>query len=123
MATITGTANGDMLTGTNQADRISGLGGDDWLSGLGGNDELEGGVGADLLDGADGFDIASYRASSAAVIVRLNAGFGKGGDAEGDGLFGIEGAIGSAHDDFLVGNDDRSVLRGENGNDVLYGLG
>ena len=123
MATITGTANGDTLNGTGQADRISGLGGDDWLSGLGGNDEFEGGAGADLLDGADGFDVASYRTSAAGVIVRLNAGFGKGGDAEGDGLFGIEGAIGSAFDDFLVGNDDRSVLRGENGNDVLYGLG
>ncbi len=123
MAIINGSNAGDTLTGTNQADRISGLGGDDRLSGLGGNDEFEGGAGADLLDGADGFDIASYRASAAGVIVRLNGGFGKGGDAEGDGLFGIEGAIGSAHNDFLVGNDDRSVLRGENGNDVLYGLG
>jgi Ca2+-binding RTX toxin-like protein len=122
MATISGTANGDTLNGTGQADRISGLDGDDWLSGLGGNDELVGGAGADLLDGAGGFDVASYRTSAAGVIVRLNAGFGKGGDAEGDGLFGIEGAIGSAFDDFLVGNDDRSVLRGENGNDVLYGL-
>jgi Ca2+-binding RTX toxin-like protein len=123
MAIINGTAGGDTLTGTNQADRISGLGGDDWLSGLGGDDELDGGAGADLLDGAEGFDTASYRGSASGVIVRLNGGFGKGGDAEGDGLFGIEGAIGSAHDDFLVGTDGRSVLRGENGNDVLYGLG
>ena len=46
------------------------------------------------------------------------------GHAEGDGFFGIEVSIGSAFDDFLVGNDDRSVLQGgENGNDVLYGLG
>jgi len=123
VATINGTAGGDTLTGTGLADRIFGFGGDDWLSGLGGNDELDGGAGADLLDGADGFDTATYRASSAGVIVRLNAGYGKGGDAEGDGLFGIEGAVGSAFDDFLVGTDDRNVLRGGNGKDVLYGLG
>src|SRR5690349_9573398 len=112
MATFTGTANSDTLTGTDQADRFSGLAGDDWLSGRGGNDEFEGGAGADLLDGADGFDTATYRTSSAGVIVRLNAGSGKGGDAEGDGLFGIEGAVGSAFDDFLVGSDVRNVLRG-----------
>ena len=123
MATFTGTANGDTLTGTDLADRFSGLAGDDWLSGRGGNDEFEGGAGADLLDGAGGFDTATYRTSSAGVIVRLNAGYGKGGDAEGDGLFGIEGAVGSAFDDFLVGSDVRNILRGGDGKDVLYGLG
>lgn len=124
MATINGTNASETLNGTNQADRISGLGGADDLSGRDGDDLLDGGDGADFLDGGNGFDTASYRTSATGVIVRLNGGFGKGGDAEGDGLFGIEGAIGSAHDDFLVGKDgERNVLRGGDGVDVLYGLG
>ena len=55
--------------------------------------------------------------------VYLNLGYRQGGDAQGDGLYGIEGVIGSGYADFLVGKDDRNVLRGEGGNDTLVGLG
>ena len=57
------------------------------------------------------------------MLVCLDLGYGLGGDAQGDGLYGIEGVIGSAHGDVLVGKDDRNVLRGEDGNDALFGLG
>jgi Ca2+-binding RTX toxin-like protein len=123
MATITGTDAGETLTGTNQADRISGVGGADWLSGLGGDDELDGGAGADLLDGGAGFNTASYRASAAGVTVRLDLGLGQGGEAAGDVLLGIEGVIGSAHADLLVGTDVRNLLRGGGGGDSLVGAG
>jgi hypothetical protein len=43
------------------------------------------------------------------------------GDAEGDKLFSIEGAMGSAHGDTFRGNSLRNVVRGEGGADHLSG--
>src|SRR5262245_55925365 len=119
MANITGTNAGDTLTGTNSADQIRGLGGADSMSGRDGDDILEGGAGGDLLDGANGFDMASYHGSGVGVYVDLKLGYGALGDAEGDGLYQIEGAIGSAQGDFLGGTDGHNVLRGEGGIDTL----
>src|ERR671911_208982 len=102
MATITGTDASNQLNGTNLADRIFGLGGNDALEGLDGDDLLEGGAGMDDQYGGNGFDLASYRSSGAGVSVRLNLSYGEGGDAQGDGLYDIEGVVGSAHADLLV---------------------
>jgi Ca2+-binding RTX toxin-like protein len=109
-----------------------------------GNNELIGGNGSDVLEGRGGADLlvggtftadfdldfASYESSPAAVTVRL-AGVGSdtqsaiatGGDAQGDTLVGIEGLIGSQHDDTLTGNSLDNVLAGGPGNDVLDGKG
>ena len=123
MAIINGNDASNQLNGTNLADQIFGRGGNDALEGLDGDDLLEGGAGIDDQYGGNGFDYASYRSSGAGVRVYLNLGYGLDGDAQGDGLYDIEGVIGSAHADILFGKDDRNVLRGEGGNDTLFGLG
>ena len=124
MATITGTdASDPELEGSLLADQIFGLGGDDILIGFEGDDELEGGKGADDLFGSSGFDYASYRGSAQAVYVSLGAFDAGGGDATGDRLYGIEGVIGSANGDSLLGDDQRNIIRGESGSDALLGFG
>ena len=79
------------------------------------NDFLVGGPGADTLIGGDGFDFTSYGTSEAGVEVRLYDGTGKGGDAEGDTLEGIEGLAGSEHDDVLAGDQGRNDIFGLGG--------
>ena len=119
------------LRGSNFADILRGKGGGGLPSteafyGGRGDDILEGRFGADVLDGGTGFDFASYESSSAAVNVFIpRPGFASAqfGDAAGDTLFNIEGLIGSAYADTLIGNDDRNELRGNNGADTLSGLG
>jgi Ca2+-binding RTX toxin-like protein len=113
------------LKGTNLADQMYALAGDDELVGFDGDDLLEGGAGADVLWGGYGFDTASYRSSSAGVTVLLSnpSDATSGGDAQGDILHEIEGAIGSSFADLLYGDDQRNVLRGEGGADRLSGFG
>jgi Ca2+-binding RTX toxin-like protein len=130
MAIVTGTSGDDRepneLEGTNLADEIYGLAGNDTLIGFDGDDLLAGGAGADELFGSGGLDLASYRGSPAAVQFLLygdGTGFVAGGDAEGDELFSIEGAIGSSFADRLYGDDQRNVFQGEGGADDLSGAG
>ena len=120
--TFSGSADTDILHGSADADTIDGLGGADTLNGLAGDDTLRGGAGADLLDGGAGEDSASYQDSAVGVLVRLhNARAVRFGDAEGDTLTGIEHLVGSQHNDTLAGDGEDNILRGENGNDTLYG--
>jgi Ca2+-binding RTX toxin-like protein len=111
-------------------DRLFGQAGDDWLSGLGseddlfgndGDDALDGGAGADKLDGGSGRDTATYGASDQGVTVRLWAGDGRGGHAEGDRLTRVEDLSGSLFDDTLVGDDAGNHLSGGAGADALWG--
>ncbi len=102
-------------------DVLSGGDGDDTIRGNGGNDQLVGGAGADRLIGGDGVDTADYSASTAGVIVNLELGIGKGGDAEGDTFSGIENLVGSKFDDVLVGNGSTNVIDGGDGNDTITG--
>jgi Ca2+-binding RTX toxin-like protein len=137
MAIVTGTDGNDRyndpsypgnveLKGTSLADQMYGLAGDDELVGFDGDDLLEGGQGADVLWGGSGLDLASYKSSSpVGVSVSLYGSSGSvyGGDAQGDILHEIEGVIGSAYDDNLMGTyEDNNVLRGGGGADTLYGL-
>ena len=92
------------------------------LEGRAGDDILEGGPGADMLDGGPGSDTASYQHSSAAVLVRLHAAHAvRFGDAEGDTLTGIEHLTGSRYNDTLAGDGEDNILKGEDGDDVLFG--
>ena len=121
MAKFTCSDTADNINGTNGADQIFGRGGDDNLVGLKGNDVIEGGAGADGTFGSTGFDYTSYRGSAACVYVSLTDLLGHY-DAEGDHLYGIEGVIGSAHADVLVGGEAGDLLYGEDGADHLGGL-
>ncbi|WP_373503636.1 calcium-binding protein [Aestuariivirga sp.] len=109
---LTGSAGQDRLTGDAGDSRLDGSGGNDTLIGLGGSDALLGGVGIDTVD---------YEGSTACVTVNLVAGIGKGGDAEGDTLTGIEVVLGSASGDDLAGAADDNSLRGNAGDDILEG--
>lgn len=129
---IRGTAKADSLVGTDAPEVICGHGGDDVLLG---------GKGDDLLFGGPGSDSVRYTSSPHAMTVNLNF---QRSDAEGawpryDGQAGhgldhfhsIERAIGSRHDDHLLGRTAKTdhlwggkgpdTIRGYGGDDVLYG--
>ncbi|WP_460451280.1 beta strand repeat-containing protein [Alsobacter sp. SYSU BS001988] len=114
---------GVLLTGTSAADSLVGGLFDDTLRGGAGDDTLAGGQGADILDGGTGIDFIDYSASSAAVQITLTGSSAPqvGGDAAGDVLTAIEGVMGSAYGDTLVGGGgNRAVtLRGGDGDDVF----
>lgn len=97
--------------------------GADTLNGMAGDDKLSGGMGADRLDGGDGRDQVDY-SKSQAVTVNLATNVNRGGEAEGDSLFGIEIVVGSSYADTITGSDDTlngDTLYGRNGNDTLNG--
>jgi Ca2+-binding RTX toxin-like protein len=100
------------ITGNAGANRIDGGAGADTLRGGLGDDTLDGGAGADLLDGGAGFDFVSFASSS--VGVRAGPAVGSG---DGDTWTSVEGIIGSAHADTLIGNG-ASQLHGSGGNDI-----
>ena len=117
------------IIGSAHADVLVGNAGDNVLSGGAGDDSLAGGSGADVLAGGAGADTADYSDSAAGVQVHLSAevdgqevaGFGSGGDAEGDSLTSIENVTGSDHDDTVYGNADDNIISGNAGDDSLYG--
>jgi Ca2+-binding RTX toxin-like protein len=109
---VTGSAFNDTLTGdaTNNV-----------LKGGFGDDILQGGLGNDQLNGGDGIDLASYADAAGPVTVYLNP--ASATVAAGTDFFvDIEGFLGSAFADTLVGNTANNVLKGGAGNDRLYGL-
>ena len=120
MANVVGSENVDVLKGTEDQDT---------MAGLAGNDRLIGSPGEDRIDGGDDRDTADYRASEAAVIVSLEiehqatstSGLSY---ASGDTLISIESVMGSAYDDFVVGNEKDNIFTGGAGADRLFdGLG
>lgn len=111
----------DTIRGNGGNDTLNGDAGNDSLDGGTGNDKLVGGAGADKLIGGDGVDTADYSASTSSVTVNLELGTGKGGDAEGDTLSGIENLIGSKFNDVLVGNGSVNLIDGGDGNDTITG--
>ncbi|MCY4363582.1 MAG: calcium-binding protein [Gammaproteobacteria bacterium] len=120
--TVNGNAGADTLNGDEGNDILNGGAGADIINGGPGDDTLDGGPGADMLDGGPGSDTASYQNSAVAVLVRLhNAAAVKFGDAEGDTLTGIEHLIGSPYNDVLAGDGEDNIMKGEDGDDVLYG--
>ena len=64
-----------------------------------------------------------YSWSDTAVTVNLATGTPSGGDAEGDRITGVEGVIGSSHDDRITGDRGSNELAGGDGDDTLRGGG
>lgn len=137
--TAMGGSGADTLYGEDGNDTLDGGIGDDALYGGAGDDLFIGGAGADVMNGSSGQDNVDYSASGAAVSVDLGAGTFQGGDATGDSGSGLDGLIGSAFDDTLIGFDGMSrdganaytnqfwggagddYLDGKGGDDLLYG--
>ncbi len=118
---LTGDSSANTLLGNEGDDSLVGAGGNDRLDGGEGDDALDGGTGADTLTGGAGVDSVSYATSAAAVQVNLSTGVGKGGDAEGDRLQGIENLLGTDANDNFIGNADANRLDGGKGDDTLEG--
>jgi Ca2+-binding RTX toxin-like protein len=130
---IYGLGGDDFLFGNRGYDTLYGGDGNDTLDGGAGNDRLYGGAGTDLLNGGTdssyNYDLACYDQATSGVYARLDGVAGSGGEATGDVFQEIEGLVGSAFDDVLVGSDlligntrpDNSLFGGA-GNDALYGL-
>ncbi|WP_076593944.1 beta strand repeat-containing protein [Herminiimonas arsenitoxidans] len=144
----TGDATGDTfiniqnLTGTAFADKLTGLAvGGSVLIGGAGADQLIGlgYVGTDATTAAATSNTANYVDSTAGVIINLSsvtvdalnplgslaAGKGRGGDAEGDVLSGIQNLVGSSFDDTFYANSqinrfDGGASNASSHNKVIY---
>lgn len=109
------------LNGGANDDKLNGVDGSDSLNGGDGRDTLDGGAGSDFLDGGAGIDFLLYGSSNSGVMVDLEAGFGAGGDADGDVYVNIERIIGSNFADHLIGDDNDNLIEGNDGADTLEG--
>ena len=117
-----GGADADRLFGGIDNDVLDGGAGIDFLYGGSGRDTLVGGESGDTLFGGQGFDFADYSGSNSAVQVNLGDAIAEtGGHAAGDTLTGIEGLIGSAFNDSLVGTSDANIIDGGDGADTIVG--
>jgi Ca2+-binding RTX toxin-like protein len=104
-------------------DGLAGGGGDDLLLGGPGHDVLGGGTGDDTLRGGEGIDMAGFGSDfeSRSVHADLATGIATGWGT--DSLVAIEGLVGGAGDDVLIGNAQNNRLLGLFGDDMLDGGG
>ena len=128
---LQGSSYNDTLTGDDGNNYLYGGAGNDALYGGIGDDTLAGGAGADTLNGGEGMDFVDYSASASAVSVNLNTWTALYGDAQGDQLTGVDGIIGSAFNDTLIGFDQQglsgdvytNIFYGGAGSDYIDGMG
>jgi T1SS-143 domain-containing protein len=140
-STITGGEGAEVIVGSGNADLLIGNGGRDFIYGNGGNDIIRGGAGSDILDGGagidlldysdqwqtpnatgiDGINIDSFRQSSGLNVVYQNI-FDTFSNV--DWYYNMEGVIGSAYNDRIVGysGGGNDIFIGGAGDDQLYGL-
>ncbi|MBQ0819662.1 hypothetical protein KBI52_05435 [Microvirga sp. HBU67558] len=122
---IYGHGGNDTINGGDGKDYLDGGAGNDVLNGGDNNDDtLVGGDGADVLNGGSGvtyWDYASYAGSATGLVINLRDTALSTGDAAGDVYNSIEGIIGTAHNDLIIGNGDKHVLSGGAGNDTIIG--
>ena len=113
--TVSGTNGNDKINArASTVDYVDAKGGDDGITGVGGRDYIDGGAGSDTI---------SYHWSGARVDVDLLRSTQKNGDAGGDVLVNIENIRGSARNDLLAGDNGANVLNGLGGHDTLTGRG
>ena len=101
-ATLSGDAGANRIFGLDGSDQLFGRAGNDSLTGGAGEDTLSGGAGADRLEGGAGFDLASYAEAGALRVDLAQPGLSTG-EALGDQFDGIEGLLGGAGNDTLLG--------------------
>ncbi len=124
----------DIIYGLDGDDTINGGDGEDFLHGGAGNDSimggdnnddtLVGGQGEDILDGGAGvvyWDYASYEESLIGLTLNLRNTALSTGEARNDQYISIEGIVGTAHNDLIVGNGEKHDLQAGAGNDTIIG--
>jgi CHRD domain/RTX calcium-binding nonapeptide repeat (4 copies) len=129
---LEGSANIDILVGGFLGDSIFGGNGGDWLDGTYGGDSLYGQDGndslvsrlqADTLDGGADFDFARYDYADAALRAYIYDTAQNTGWAAGDTFVSIEGLAGSYFADDLRGDNNQNIIYGLGGADYVIGLG
>ena len=129
VALIGGEGN-DTLTSGETGARLLGGAGDDTLLGAEFSDLLVGGPGADLMQGGSaidpegeaGGDQVSYAGYPVAVHVDFDGVADDGAAGEGDNaMTDVEGAIGGAGNDVLIGNSNDNPFVGNRGSDRIWG--
>jgi Ca2+-binding RTX toxin-like protein len=118
---IGGDANPNFYVAGLGDDMLDGAGGNDVLKGGAGDEHLVGGAGDDKLFGGLGLDIAHYESAAEAITANLWTGRAGSASAGADLLDGVEGIIGSAYGDTLLGDGEANFLAGGDGNDTLIG--
>ncbi len=124
-ARLIGGAGNDHLASGSGNDSLVGGTGNDTLNGGAGADNLWGGAGSDVHVGGNdaGIDYARYDdANWGNLTIRLDApNLNTGAAAVGDTYNGIEGLVGGAGNDVVVGNAANNYLFGSGGADLIYG--
>jgi Ca2+-binding RTX toxin-like protein len=129
---LEGSANVDILVGSFLGDSIFGGNGGDWLDGTYGGDSLFGQAGndslvsrvqVDILDGGADFDFARYDYADAALRAYIYDTTQNTGWAAGDTFVSIEGLAGSYFADDLRGDNNQNIIYGLGGADYVIGLG
>lgn len=117
----------NQVRGSNFADTLYGSDNLDFT------ESFEGGNGNDIIDGRGGNDMVRYKSANIAVTVDLSTGAAHGGvgaagstgNVGSDTLSSIEGVMGSAFSDLIVGGNPASdaleFFRGMEGNDTIDG--
>jgi Ca2+-binding RTX toxin-like protein len=106
-------------TGTAANDSLNGGLGDDTLNGFAGADALNGGLGADLMDGGDGNDVY-YVDNAGDTTIETNANQSTGGF---DIVHATVDYVLAANVEQLMVEGSATIGTGNDGNNVLYGLG
>ncbi len=120
--TVVGNGLANYLLGASGNDFVYGQAGADYLNGGAGSNQLWGGAGADAHVGGTGIDYARYDdANWGNLTIRLDAPSLNTGAAAGDTYTGIDGLVGGAGNDTVVGNASANYLFGSGGNDNVYG--
>ena len=119
---LQGTNSGNTILGLAGSDLIFGLAGGDALYGDAGDDHLWGGLGTDYVSGGSGFDYVRFDYATVGVTARLDNAGGSTGEAAGDYYVEVEGLIGSAYADILVGDNAGNTVLGLDGADAIFGL-
>ncbi|OBY25062.1 calcium-binding protein [Leisingera sp. JC1] len=103
-------------------DEFWGTPGNDTYNGNAGDDFFVSSDGADTYNGGNGsFDQVAFTHDPAGVTVNLMTGQAIDGWGNTDTLNSIEAVRGSAHSDSFLGNGQRNVFRGLEGNDTIKG--
>ena len=130
---VAGSNHADLLIGNGAANRLEGWGGNDVITagngtdvlfGHDGNESLNGGLGNDVLEGGSGVDWALYNTGlGSGITIDLFSETQVAGGGGVDTLRDIENVMATGYADSPTGNNLANELRGEAGNDAIWGNG
>jgi Ca2+-binding RTX toxin-like protein len=109
----------DVLYGGDGHDGLNDETGKNEFYGGAGNDAISGGWNDDIIDGGPGVDVVSFTGRPVTLDLNITAPQNTGHGM--DTVRNIEDVLGSEFDDFIIGTFGPNIIRGQGGNDTLYG--